>query len=85
MAADPAGASHAGRLPAPASPSAAASAATSSSTASEKGPVVEVLRSLTGDGGSLGGLRQVLVVTLGAGFLTAGGFAIATWQARRPR
>ena len=51
---------------------------------SDDGPIVRLLNTITSDNASAyGTLRQVLLVALGVGFLTAAGFIGATWHSRR--
>ena len=51
---------------------------------SDDGPIVRLLNTITSDNASAyGTMRQVLLIALGVGFLTAAGFIGATWHSRR--
>src|SRR5690625_6062814 len=51
---------------------------------SDDGPIVRLLNTITSDNAAAyGTLRQVLLVALGVGFLTAAGLLGATWHSRR--
>ncbi|MBM7499547.1 hypothetical protein JOD52_000387 [Brachybacterium muris] len=51
--------------------------------ASEGGPLTQLIHAFSSDSsGPFGRIRQMLMVALGIGFLTAAGFVGATWRSR---